>query len=389
MSANDDQTIQRNTKLSLQKQITAILRSKILNEEYNRGEKLPSVRDLADSFSVSRETASIALNKLKEDGLIEILPSRGAYVLDRGRAERRRQKTGFIGFLVDKGPIPLPADAIDPLYESMFAFVDNQAMQFGYHLVSSYIYFNSEPSKNRLDNLLEKVDGIILVNQIQDELLNLLISTSLPLVSVLSVHNLHDVDDIGIDSFYTYVRALSHLLDYGHRHIVYLEGGMDYHHKRERLRGCRSALESHPAGTETDFTELYTEGWSPRDAYVGVKRYLKKGAPIDAVLAVNDIIAVGALQAFQEAGFSVPEDVSILGGKNTMLSETSYPPLSTIDYHYPELIKTALNRLMQRIDGTELLPAKIQTIGDIKERDTVIDRRADAPARNHTGPSTD
>lgn len=86
------------------------------------------------------------------------------------------------------------------------------------------------------------------------------------------------------------------------------------------------------------------------------------------VAAVNDVTAAGVLQACRELGLEIPQDVGIIGGKNTSISSSIDPPMSSLECHFPELARLSLERLLQRIQGLSVPPVRMELTADVVQR---------------------
>jgi LacI family transcriptional regulator len=140
--------------------------------------------------------------------------------------------------------------------------------------------------------------------------------------------------------------ATSHLLDLGHRAIAHI-GGPPLAHARRRLRGWRDALRARgvrPAGVWLERT-----GFMEIDGYRAMKRLLGVRPRIDAVFAVNDPVAIGALKAIWEAGLRVPRDVAVVGAGDIKLGDLLRVPLTTVSWSREEVGRHAATLLLAHL----------------------------------------
>jgi LacI family transcriptional regulator len=91
----------------------------------------------------------------------------------------------------------------------------------------------------------------------------------------------------------------------------------------------------------------------PRFAYQAVWDYLRKGEAVDAVFALNDDLAYGAINALFDAGYRVPDDVSVVGFNDEAMSEFFRPALTTVRSALRELGIQAVHLLLERVAATE------------------------------------
>ena len=146
----------------------------------------------------------------------------------------------------------------------------------------------------------------------------------------LSPHGLGE-PDVGVDNATGIAEMVAALVELGHREIAFLGGPMRLHVARHRLDGYRRGLAA--AGIPFD-ERLVLETAFNREAGVdGVDRLLVGDAPFTAILAANDLLALGALQRLAELGIRVPDDVSVAGFDDIQTAGLVAPSLSTV--HLP------------------------------------------------------
>ncbi len=90
--------------------------------------------------------------------------------------------------------------------------------------------------------------------------------------------------------------------------------------------------------------------------YLGAQEILKMKPLPTAIFASNDLCAIGAMNALDEAGLSIPDDISLIGYDNTSLAALRHIALTTIDQPGNEMGRSAIERLAERIDGNRTTP---------------------------------
>jgi len=131
---------------------------------------------------------------------------------------------------------------------------------------------------------------------------------------------------VGTDNLVGGRRATAHLCRLGRKRILFI-GGVDME-AQQRRSGYLEALREH--GIQHN-PELVAEVHFELDAAeAAVTRLLGRGVAFDGIFAASDLIALGAIRAIRRAGLSVPEDVSVVGYDDILLSQLSVPALSTI-----------------------------------------------------------
>jgi len=141
-----------------------------------------------------------------------------------------------------------------------------------------------------------------------------------------------------------------------------------------RVRGYREALDAH--GIEFDPRLLGPSiEWHRANGAVSMTEVIARGVPFDAVFALNDTLAFGAMRALQEAGLRIPDDVAVIGFDGLDEARFSIPSLTTVDPGRDWIARTAVETLAARISGADTSPPRL------KLADFTILERESAPAR--------
>ncbi|MEJ3749411.1 LacI family DNA-binding transcriptional regulator [Actinomycetes bacterium KLBMP 9797] len=148
-----------------------------------------------------------------------------------------------------------------------------------------------------------------------------------------------------VDQYLGATEATRHLLELGHRTVAHIAGPPDWYEAQERERGWRDAL----MATGRPVPEMVRGDWTPRSGYAAAQQLLT--APVTAVFAANDQMAIGALRAFREAGVSVPEQVSLVGFDDIPEAEFFSPPLTTMRQEFGEVGRCGLELLLEQVEG--------------------------------------
>jgi DNA-binding LacI/PurR family transcriptional regulator len=148
--------------------------------------------------------------------------------------------------------------------------------------------------------------------------------------------------------------ATAHLLASGRKRIVVIgaHAGEVVGSAGLRLRGYQEALEE--AGVAFDPALLsYTTTWHRSNGATAMREFLATGVEFDAVFALNDTLALGAMRVLQEAGYRIPVDVAVIGFDDMDEAQYSLPTLTSVDPGRDEIADTAVRVLLERIAGTD------------------------------------
>jgi LacI family transcriptional regulator len=193
------------------------------------------------------------------------------------------------------------------------------------------------------------MDGLIIASATNDDpIINKLLGLGMPFVMVERPVRYQDrISYVSVDNVQAAQTAVQHLTGLGRTRIGTITGALDNIDGVDRLTGYRQALEL--AGLPFD-PGLVAEGrYTQQSGYIGAKRLIKQG--IDAIFAANDLTAIGAIQALQEADVRVPEDVSVVGFDDLPNAIQSKPQLTTIRQPIQHKGAMATNLLLDLIEG--------------------------------------
>jgi LacI family transcriptional regulator len=147
--------------------------------------------------------------------------------------------------------------------------------------------------------------------------------------------------------------ATRYLLALGHKRIGFITGRMDIACSHDRLQGYRDALKE--VGLPFD-EELVLEGdFLQPSGFQQSKTLLALHPAPTAIIASNDLMAFGALEAARVSGLTVGQDISIIGFDDIFLASQTYPPLTTVRQPLEEMGGTALDMLIALIQGRMML----------------------------------
>lgn len=166
--------------------------------------------------------------------------------------------------------------------------------------------------------------------------------------------------------------AMNHLLSLGHRRIGFITGVPAGSVAGSRFRAYRQALDQAGIGVDR---ALIKEGSLDREGgFAATRRLLDLPNPPTAIFAVNDVIALGAVQAAADRGIAVPDALSIIGFDDIPMASHATPALTTVAQPRAELGRLAAELLITRIRDETAAP---QSVGlDC----TLVERSSTAPA---------
>lgn len=187
-------------------------------------------------------------------------------------------------------------------------------------------------------------------------------------------HTEHEgITNIVLDHRHAAELALSHLRDLGHTRIAVLRGHRESQDAAYRWNAVKEVAR------EMDFeidpqliVQIESDDATPNLGYPYGKQLVERKRPFTALLAYNDISAIGAIRAFQEAGFRVPEDISVVGFDDIPAAAFHFPSLTTIRQPLHRMGEIAAEVLIARIEGERDWQKEIAVQPEIVVRESTV-----------------
>lgn len=284
-----------------------------------------SIKDVARQCNVSPTTVSRALNDGKE-----ISPKTRQYILDvcekmnyRPNSAARSlilKKTGMIGLIIP--------DIANQYYAYISKGVSAFLEKVGYGL----ILCNSDRKKNNetmyVQSLSEKrVDGIILIPiNPQSSDYQFLLDYKIPLIIIDNYVNDLDVSFVTNDNYTGARKIVSHMIKQGYRRIGAIMGDKRSYASNSRLNGYLDVIKENGIAIDNDI--IFSSNAIFEDGFHLAPKLLKKN--VDAIFAINDVVALGVIKHCCLNGIKIPEDIGIAGYDDIGQGELLPIPLTTV-----------------------------------------------------------
>ena len=209
---------------------------------------------------------------------------------------------------------------------------------------------------NRYSQLLLQrgVEGFITVD------LQLSEALPLPTVAVPGHRQFPGVTNVVLDHHRAAQVALNHLLELGHKDIAFMKGQAFSSDSADRWKAIVQVAGDLKIEIKPQLTvQIDIDDPTPQVGYPFAKQLLERKVPFTALFAYNDISALGAMRAFQEAGLRVPQDISVIGFDDIQGAAYSAPSLTTVRQPLAEMGRIAAKALLERIEGKKDGPGEI------------------------------
>ncbi|WP_114210783.1 LacI family DNA-binding transcriptional regulator [Acidisarcina polymorpha] len=284
-------------------------------------------RTINGSDKVAPETAERvreAIHKLK------FYPNNNARALGSGRSS-------LYGLII--------SDITNPFFPELVRSFEEIAVQYGQEVLvanTNYDPIRMETCVRRM--LQRKVDGVaILTSEMEAHLIDEFSSRRIPMVFLDMGVPSEGISNIVLDYPAGVDAAVQHLSDLGHVDIGFISGPMNLTSARIRHQAFLASLKRKRIRLNPSFVEEGDHRMG--GGHDAMARLLNRPVRPTAILASNDMTAIGAMGAIFEQGLSVPEDISVIGFDDIDLSSFTQPPLTTIRVSRPDIARTAFRAL--------------------------------------------
>lgn len=327
-----------------------------------------TIYDVAKEAGVSIATVSNVINgkgnvgKKKREEIFKVM-ERLQYKPSVIASALMGKKTYTLGLLIP--------DVSNPFFSEIARAVEDMAHEEGYSVIVCSTDNNDERIEKNIKMLEQKsVDGLLIGTGVENaNIIAQLSENSVPIVMIAREASDINVHRVLTDDFKGGSLAAGHLLQLGHEHVAILSESTKFSSSKERVRGFRFAL--FEAGKTLDDERIVACQSTIMDGKRAATTLLTGPNPPTAIFCCNDMLAIGALQAARECGVRVPEQLSIIGFDNTILSTVTNPTLTTIAQPTDEMAKLAFGLLLSSPDeGSEDIKQRIVMEPKLIERES-------------------
>jgi LacI family transcriptional regulator len=312
------------------------------------------LKDVAILAGVSEATASLVMNnrpgvnKQTRERVIEASIQLGytPNFIARGLA---MQKSHTIGLVV--------TDAENPFFGSLTRYIDEFVLSQECNLILSVSNDNLDLEERIINDFIGKrVDGVILVPTVSQRhdlsSFEQLEKHHIPFVFCTAFYPGVDCECVMTDLEEGSYQLTNYLIEIGHRDIVFLvTSDRKVVASKQRIEGYKKAL----LENRVDFSEENIISCGHPDFNCGyelTKKLISEKKP-DAIIAINDILALGVKRAVKEKGYAVPDEISIAGYDDVIFSSISEIPLTTVKQDIQEISRVTVDILFKKIKNIQ------------------------------------
>jgi LacI family transcriptional regulator, galactose operon repressor len=314
-----------------------------------------TIKDIAQRVGKSTTTVSRALNDYDDispetKAMIHRVANEMGYSPNALAQRLQKQQTDTLAFILPTfGP-----RFSDPFFSEFLAGIGNKAAQYGFDLlVATRPPGEAEMDAYRFNIQGHRTDGFIIVRTRRDDpRIDFLKQTRFPFVAFGRTLGPNDFSYVDEDGEFGMSLVIDYLHKQGHRRIACLLPPDDltfaYYRRRGIERKSRE-LELTPSQIRMEVSDL-----TQRGGYQVTQTLLDQDQFPTAIVACNDLMALGAMSAAQDRGLQVGKEISITGFDDIPLAEHSHPPLTTVHQPVYQIGGMVTEMLIKKIRGQAL-----------------------------------
>jgi len=231
------------------------------------------------------------------------------------------------------------------------------------------------------------IDGVIFVESWRDESNNTLDLANKPYVYVYRLFNGEYANSVILDDRHGARLAVEHLVKLGCRRVAFINGPHGWAASTERLSGYQEVLAQYGISFDPSLVEDGT--WEVQSGYHAAKKFLAVPDRPKAIFAANDLMALGAIYAVQEAGLNVPKDLAVVGYDDREIASISKPTITTVCPPSFEMGQLAAQLILDRIENQNEIKDPVRVQGRLVIRESCGAEQGKPPLEHyvsHTNP---
>ncbi len=275
----------------------------------------------------------------------------------------RTEQTNTVGIVVD--------DILSPFVPSIVRGIQDYLKSRDYLCLIINSDWDPVVEQEAISTLVSRpVDGIIFVEYSHRAVNEALERSGKPYVFVHRLFGAQIRNSVVPDEHYGASLAVRHLAALGHQRIAYINGPEGWYSAQQRLIGYEDEMAAQHL--PIDPTLLQPGDWEDKSGYVAAQHFLalKPSERPTAIFAANDLMALGAICAIQDAGLSVPRDMAVVGYDNRDFTRIFHPRISTVSMPVYEMGRSAAEMLFKQMAEGRQEMTEVKVKGKLFIRET-------------------
>lgn len=326
---------------------------------------MATIKEVAEIAGVSVTTVSRVLNF---DDTLNVQDETKKRVFEAAarleyqvKSEKKRKKKLKIGMFCSYS---LEEELEDPFYLSVRIAVEKKMEAQGFK--------KYQVTENDAAEDVSHLDGIICLGTFSESMINRIKSYKKPAVFLDATGDLDMFDSVVVDIEHSVKKVLEYFIQEGHRKIAFI-GGRDIDSDGKEICDVRAPIFEAYMKEEGLFQNEYMKigGYTPKQGYRLGKELVAMEERPTAIFTANDSLAVGCYKAIQEAGLTIPEDISVIGFNDISMAKYMMPSLTTVHVPMDFMGVQAVNVLAERIYSNREISMRISIPAKLVIRESV------------------
>jgi LacI family transcriptional regulator len=331
-----------------------------------------TLKDIARELGISVTTVSRALAGYDDVAestrqRVRRMATDVGYYPNATARQLQSQRTDTLAFVI---PTHGPRFS-DPFFSELLAGIGNEAARNGFDLLVSTQSPNSDTERETYRRIVHgrRADGMLVVRTRQnDERIQFLHEQDFPFVAFGRTDQPFDFPYVDEDGFQGIQLITRHMVELGHRRIGFISAPKGLMFYQARFDGYCRTLEA--GGIELNSDLVAIGDMTQRSGFQAGQELLSRPEPPTAIVACNDLMAVGAMSAAQQLGLEIGCDLSVGGFDDIPLAEHVHPPLTTVRQPVYEIGRRITLMLVRLIQGYELTETQVLLSPELVVRDS-------------------
>lgn len=330
-----------------------------------------TIRDVARLAGVSPATVSLVLNNkggisdTTRDRVLDVIRVAG-FTPDLNSRRLSMKKSFNISIIMNNVSSPFA----NLFYYEVAGGLLERSKKYGYNIVFTDIQIKD--SSITLPDIVERhdTDGIVFFQDTDETVLKEIYQRGIPYI-VVDAHKHYDnygFTGIFTDNEKASYTATKYLIENGHRKIAYIGSSYQRDFYVQCFTGFIKALNEHDLSIPSSW--ILIDAFDDASAYACMEKVIQSGNLPTAVYCPGDIFAIGVSKCAKDHGYHLPDDLSVIGFDNIILSRFCEPRLTTVGVDMVEIGTLAMDLIERKIQGEPVTNAVVES-GNIIVRESV------------------
>jgi LacI family transcriptional regulator len=332
-----------------------------------------TIRDVAERARVDISTVSRALNPearhmISDEAVVRVIEAAKelGYRKNKVASALTRGRSQVIGVMIP--------DIENTVFPPIIRGLEERLTVNGYAVLVANAAGSVADHERVLEQMFEhQVDGLALATaRRDDQIVRRCILEHMPVVLVNRSDDHLQVPEVVNDDLYSMQLAVSHLVSLGHSKIAHLAGPQQMSTGFARWQGFQAAAHRHnvPTNRMVECAEFTRHA-----GRIACSELFKRHRDTTAIVAANDLVALGCYDQLAAAGMRCPQDVSIIGHNDIPLVDMINPPLTTLRIQHREMGRRAAQLLVERLTSPDSKPVRVTLAPELIVRNSTAAQR--------------